>query len=68
MHKDLHKEGKVHKEEPKELKVPKEVKEVKVRKELRDIFHPDNVKREDRVKNLSAQMDQQLKLIIELSG
>ena len=65
MHKDLHKEVKVHKEEPKELKVPKEVK---VRKELRDIFHPDNVKREDRVKNLSAQMDQQLKLIIELSG
>ena len=30
-----------------------------------DIFHPDNPKREDRLKNIGAQMDEQVRLLVE---
>lgn len=44
-----------------------EKKKHKEQKEQRDIFYPDNPNREERLKNLSAQMDEQCRLIIETS-
>lgn len=32
---------------------------------MTDIFHPDNPRREDRLKNIGAQMDEQARLLVE---